>query len=407
MSSFNQLLKESKDESLSGVKWHVLKRSIIKSLLTQGDSTIADLSANIQSSIPTVTKAVNELLQDNIVEDIGKISNSGGRRPSLYGIVPSCGYVLGVEIGRTSLSLGLQDMKNEFVSLDLKTPFTLEENFDSLDELAVKVNSFIEQSGVDKNKIWSACFSVAGRVNSVDGTGGKALFNERKPFAQELSERIEMPVFLENDTRAMTWGEYAQGGIKERGNVIYLNYDWGVSIGIIIDGKLFYGESGYSGEFGHSPIFNNNILCYCGKEGCLESEISGWSLVNQFNAELAKGRQTLVDIKEANRSYKDILNGAMLHEDSLSLDLITEQCDKMGRYLALLLNLLNPDTLIIGGAFSVLKDFVLLPIQASIRKHAVSMVTKDVAVKLSETGNRGGVIGACYVVKEKLLDTLD
>ena len=115
--SFNELLRGSKDESLSGVKWHLLKRSIVKSLLTQGDSTIADLSANIQSSIPTVTKAVNELLLDNIVEDIGKISNSGGRKPSLYGIAANSCYVLGVEIGRSSLSLGLQNVKNEVVEI--------------------------------------------------------------------------------------------------------------------------------------------------------------------------------------------------------------------------------------------------------------------------------------------------
>lgn len=404
--SFNQLLKESKDESLSGVKWHVLKQSIVKSLLTQGDSTIADLSTNIQSSIPTVTKAVNELIADRIVEDIGKVSNSGGRRPSLYGIVASSGYVLGVEIGRTFISLGLQDLKSQFVYMDLKVPFVLEDNFKSLDALALKIRSFIARSNVDKNKVWAACASVPGRVNSVDGTGSKSFFNEEKSFSDELSARIGLPVFLENDTRAMTWGEYAQGGIDAKGNIIYLNYDWGVSIGIIIKGELFYGKSGYAGEFGHSPIFNNKILCYCGKEGCLESEISGWSLVNQFNDEIGKGRQSLVDISNSMQPYREIIEGAMSQEDSLCLDLITAQCDKMGRYLSMLINLLNPDTLIIGGEFSRLKDFVLLPIQASIRKHSVSIVNKDVIVKLSEAGDKAGILGVCYVVKSKLLAAL-
>lgn len=404
--SFNELLRGSKDESLSGVKWHLLKRSIVKSLLTQGDSTIADLSANIQSSIPTVTKAVNELLLDNIVEDIGKISNSGGRKPSLYGIAANSCYVLGVEIGRSSLSLGLQNVKNEFVEISFKIPFIFEESFHSLDRLVEHISSFIRDSGVDENKVWAACVSVAGRVNSANGTGGKAFFNRNKPFAEELSERINLPVFLENDTRAKTWGEFTAGGAHKDEDIIYLNYDWGVSIGIIIDGKLYYGHSGYTGEFGHSPIFNNNVLCYCGKEGCLESEISGWALVNKFRSEISKGRQSLVDIENTKQPYKEIIRGALEQEDSLCLDLITEQGEKMGRYLAMLLNLLNPDTLIIGGEFSKLKDFVLLPIQTSVRKYAASMVTKDAAIKLTEIGDRAGIIGICYVAKSKLLDAL-
>lgn len=404
--SFNTLLKESKDDSLSGVKWHTLKQSIVKSLLTDGDSTIADLSANVQSSIPTVTKAVNELLADAIVEDVGKVANSGGRRPSLYSVVPTSGYLLGVEIRRTSVSIGLQDIKNEFVAVDLKLPFILEETYKSLDDLALLVRSFIARSGVDKDRVLGACVSVTGRINSEEGTGHKAFFNEKKPFAEELSSRIGVPIFLENDTRAMTWGEYAQGNIGGEENVIFLNYDWGVSIGVIIKGKLFYGKSGYAGEFGHSPIFNNKMLCYCGKEGCLETEVSGWSLVKQFEDEIAKGRQSLISLKGADQPYKDILLGALEQEDSLCLDLITDQCDKMGRYLAMLINLLNPGMLIIGGDFAQLNDFVLLPIQASIRKHSVSLVNRDVNIKMSQIGPRAGIIGACYMVKERLLGIL-
>lgn len=404
--SLNLLLQEYKDESLSGAKWHLLKRSIVRSLLTQGDSTIADLSASVQSSIPTVTKAVNELMADQVVEDMGKIANTGGRRPSLYSVIPSSGYLLGVDVGRTSLSIGLQDVKNEFVFEELKKPFVLEENNKSLEELVLHIRSFLARSGVDQNKIIAACISVSGRVDSEEGVSDKAFFNIKKPFAQDLTERVGLPVILENDTRVMTWGEYAQGNIGKEENVIFLNYDWGVSIGIVINGKLYYGKSGYSGEFGHSPLFDNKVLCYCGKEGCLETEVSGGALVRQFEAELKNGRRSLIDITNSASPYKEILNGALVQEDSLCLDLITTQCDKMGKHLAMLLNLFNPGTLIIGGEFAQLNDFVLLPIQASIRKHSVSLVTKDVAIKLSQAGHRSAVIGACYVVKEKLLAML-
>lgn len=404
--SLNLLLQECKNESLSGAKWRLLRRSIVKSLLTQGDSTIADLSLNIQSSIPTVTKAINELLYDQIVEDLGKVANTGGRRPSLYSVIPTSGFLLGVDVGRTSLSLGLQNIKNEFVFEELNKSFILEENQKSLEELVLHIRSFLARSGVDKNKIIAACVSVSGRVDSEEGVSDKPFFNTQKPFAKDLTERIGLPVILENDTRVMTWGEYAQGNIGKEENVIFLNYDWGVSIGIVINGKLYYGKSGYSGEFGHSPLFDNKTLCYCGKEGCLETEVSGGVLVKQFRDELAKGRQSLIDKTNPDLTYKDILNGALVQEDSLCLDLITTQCEKMGKHLAMLLNLFNPGTLIIGGEFSLLKDFVLLPIQASIRKYSVSLVTKDVNIKLSESGGRSALIGTCYVVKERLLAML-
>ena len=406
--SLNLLLQEYKEDSLSGSKWHVLKQSIIKNLLVGGDSTIADLSVGVQSSIPTVTKAINELMSNQVVEDLGKIANTGGRRPSLYSVIPSSGFMLGVVVGRTSLSLGLQNIKNEFVFEEHKDKFILEENTKSLEELALHIRSFIARSEVDKDKIVSACISVSGRINSEEGVSDKPFFNAKKPFSQDLSERIGLPVILENDTRVMTCGEYAQGNIGKEDNVIFLNYDWGVSIGIVINGKIYYGKSGYSGEFGHSPLFDNKVLCYCGKEGCLETEVSGGALVRQFKEELSRGRQSLISIpKDSPFTYLDILNGALEQEDSLCLDLITTQCDKMGKHLAMLLNLFNPGALIIGGEFARLNDFVLLPIQASIRKHSVSLVTKDVAIRLSETaGSRSAMIGTCYVVKEHLLAKL-
>ena len=151
--SLNLLLQEYKEDSLSGSKWHVLKQSIIKNLLVGGDSTIADLSVGVQSSIPTVTKAINELMSNQVVEDLGKIANTGGRRPSLYSVIPSSGFMLGVVVGRTSLSLGLQNIKNEFVFEEHKDKFILEENTKSLEELALHIRSFIARSEVDKDKI--------------------------------------------------------------------------------------------------------------------------------------------------------------------------------------------------------------------------------------------------------------
>lgn len=406
--SLKDILEVSTDNSLSGQKWHMLRQSIVKRLLSSGNATIAELGSELQSSVPTVTKAVNELLLEGYVVDMGKITNSGGRRPSLYSINPTCAYFLGIEVGRSNMSIGLQNIKNEFVSIELGTSFVLENTQESLLQLCNLINSFIEDSLVDKKMIVGACINLSGRINSMEGFSYNFFFSENQPLSEIISEQLGIPVRLENDTRAMAFGEYREGVVDEEQNVIYVNYGWGVAIGIITEGQLYYGKSGYSGEFGHSNIFDNGLLCQCGKIGCLETEISGWALVNQFKEAVAAGRHSKVVLDENSNDLQHhaIIMGALNLEDSLCVDLISKQSEKMGRYLSMILNIFNPELLVIGGDFSLLGGYVLLPIQSALKKYSLGLVNRDAKLKKSNLGHRAGVIGACCVVKERMLSSL-
>lgn len=403
--SLKDLLDASNDNSLSGQKWHMLRQSIVKRLLSSGNATIAELGSELQSSVPTVTKAVNELLIEDYVVDMGKITNSGGRRPSLYSINPTCAYFLGIEVGRSSMSIGLQNIKNEFVSIELGTSFVLQNTQESLLELCNLINLFVEDSLVDKKMIVGACINLSGRINTMEGFSYNFFFSENRPLNEIISEQLNLPVRLENDTRAMAFGEYHEGVVDEEQNVIYLNYGWGVAIGIITDGNLYYGKSGYSGEFGHSNVFDNDILCQCGKMGCLETEISGWALVNQFKEAIKEGKQSTIVLDENATSLQHhaIIMGALQQEDTLCVELISRQSEKMGRYLSMILNIFNPELLVVGGDFSLLGGYVLLPIQSALKKYSLGLVNRDVKLKKSSLGARAGVIGACCVVKEKML----
>jgi predicted NBD/HSP70 family sugar kinase len=406
--SLKDLLDSSKDKSLSGQKWHMLRQAITKRLLSDGNATIAELSSELQSSVPTVTKAINELLSEGYVLDMGKITNSGGRRPSLFSINPTCAYFLGVEVGIANMSIGLQNIKNEFVSIELGASFVLENTQESLLEFCNLINSFIEDSSVEKKMIVGACINFSGRINSMEGFSYNYFFSENRPLTEIISEQLDLPVHLENDTRAMAFGEYSEGVVDDEQNIIFVNYSWGVAIGMITDGKLYYGKSGYSGEFGHSTIFDNGIMCQCGKLGCLETEISGWSLVNQFKAALKEGKQSKVVLDDTSLAlqHHTIISGALNLEDTLCVDLVTKQSEKMGRYLSILLNIFNPDLLVIGGDFAQLGDYTLLPIQASLKKYSLGLVNRDMKLKKSTLGRRAGVIGACCVIKEKMLSPL-
>ncbi len=406
--SLKNLLDTSTDSSLSGQKWHILRQSIVKHLLSSGNATIAELSAELQSSVPTVTKAVNELLSEAYVVDMGKITNSSGRRPSLYSVNPTSAYFLGVNVNRSSMSIGLQNIKNEFVSIELDSSFKLENTPESLQELCNLINSFIEDTSVEKKMIVGVCINLSGRINSMEGFSYNYFFTENRPLAEIISEQLGLPVHLENDTRAMTFGEYREGVVDGEQNIIFLNYSWGVAIGMITDGKLYYGKSGYAGEFGHSTIFNNEIMCQCGKLGCLETEISGWALIDQFKSAIKEGKQSKVTLDEKGvaTQHNAIINGAVNLEDTLCIDLITKQSEQMGRYLSIILNIFNPDLLVIGGDFAQLGDYALLPIQAALKKYSLGLVNRDMKLKKSVLGRRAGVIGACCVIKEKMLSPL-
>ncbi|WP_445737200.1 ROK family protein [Mariniflexile sp.] len=403
--NLKDLLDNNVDKTLSDYKWHVLRQTIIKRLLSAGNATITELSLDLQSSVPTVTKAVNELLSEGYMIDMGKVANSSGRRPSLYSINPTCAYFLGVEVGVASVSMGLQNIKNEFVSIEMGASFVLKNTQESLMDFCKLLNSFIEDSLVKRDMIVGVCINLSGRINSMEGFSYNYFYKENRPLIEIISEQINLPVHLENDTRAMAFGEYTEGVVDNEQNVIFLNYSWGVGIGIITDGKLYYGKSGYSGEFGHSTIFDNELMCQCGKLGCLETEVSGWSLVNQFREAINEGKQSKVKLDEnlVSLQHRAIIDGAVKLEDSLCVDLVTKQSDKMGRYLSILLNIFNPELLVIGGDFAQLGDYALLPIRVALKKHSLGLVNRDVTLKRSTLGRRAGVIGACCIVKEKML----
>lgn len=124
-------------------------------------------------------------------------------------------------------------------------------------------------------------------------------FFEEKPLSEIIESQINIKTFLENDTRAMTYGEYNCGVAQSEKNVIFVNISTGVGIGIVSDGKLNYGKSGYSGEFGHSPVFDNEIICHCGKKGCLETEISGIALERKFKQALESGSTSILSATKA------------------------------------------------------------------------------------------------------------
>ncbi|HBX19023.1 MAG TPA: ROK family transcriptional regulator, partial [Porphyromonadaceae bacterium] len=233
-----------------------------------------------------------------------------------------------------------------------------------------------------------------------------SFYFSEQPITEILSKRLQYKVGIDNDTRAMAYGEYMKGAIEGEKNVIFVNISWGLGIGIIIDGKLYYGKSGFSGEFGHFPAFDNEIICHCGKKGCLETEASGLAIHRMVLERIARGESTILTEHVKNVqdiTLTDIIRATNM-EDTMCIEILEEVGYKLGKYIAGLINIFNPELLVIGGQVAETDGFILLPIRSAVRKYSLSLVNKDSHIVLSKLKNRAGIIGACMVARSRLFN---
>ncbi len=386
----------------------ILKQKILGLCINDGDYSIADLSKELGTSIPTITKLVGELIDEGFLEDMGKQGTNGGRRPSIYGLNPYAGYFVGIDVRRNDISIAVTNFKGQTVDLQEDMPFVLENSVGSLKALCKCILDHLKKSGIDKDKVRAYGVNLSGRVNNETGYCFTYFIGEDRPIASLLEDELQTPVFVENDSRAMTYGEYICGVANNEKNMLFLNVAWGLGMGMIIDGKLSYGKSGFSGEIGHFPLLDNDQICQCGKTGCLETGASGSALHRMIMEKLREGRSSsLSDKFNANEeiTLEDIM-AAVEEEDVLAIETVEKVGSTLGRAIAGLINLFNPELVVIGGRVSAAKEYLLLPIKSAIQKHSLNMINKDTTIKFSKLGKKAGPIGACMLSRTKLLGLL-
>ena len=189
-----------------------------------------------------------------------------------------------------------------------------------------------KKSTIDTKKILNININISGRVNPESGYSFSIFNFSERPLAEVLTEKIGYSVCLDNDTRAMTYGEYMKGCVNGEKNILFVNISWGLGIGIIIDGKIYTGKSGFSGEFGHINAFENEIICHCGKKGCLETETSGSALHRILLQRIHEGESSIlskrVDTKNNPLTLDEIIT-AVNKEDLLCIEIVEEIGQKL------------------------------------------------------------------------------
>ncbi|MGL5261848.1 MAG: ROK family transcriptional regulator [Bacteroides sp.] len=398
----NHLLKQIE----KGSKNALTKKKIITHYIYNGNSTITELAKELDLSIPTVTKFIAEMSEEGFLNDYGKLETSGGRHPILYGLNPDSGYFMGVEIKRFTINLGVINFKGDMVEMKMDIPYNFENTKKRMSELCIIITDFIDSLSISKDKILNININISGRVNPELGYSYSTYNFEERPLAEILTERLGYKVTIDNDTRAMAFGEFMKGCVKGEKNIIFVNISWGLGIGIIINSKLYIGKSGFAGEFGHINVYDNEVLCHCGKKGCLETEASGSALHRKLINRIKNGETSILSkrvLKGDNITLEDILSATM-QEDMLCIEIIEDIGEKLGKEIAALINILNPELVIIGGSLSSTGDYITQPIKTAVRKYSLNLVNKDSQIKTSKLNDKVGVVGSCMMARSRMFE---
>lgn len=380
------------------------KKHILRAIYFNGPLSNAELGKQIKLSTPKINSLLLELIEDKLVKELGRGDSSGGRRPNIYGLVEDGFYVVGITINIARTIISIFNSCNQEVSGPHYFPICMQSNIDIFKQVNEKLEEVVRGSNIPPEKILVAGIEFPGLINLKEGTN-KTYFPDVDNLLDELRKIFGIPVYFNHDTKVRAFAEQHFGLAKNKKNVLLLQADWGLGLGIIINGKLYSGKSGYSGEFGHIPLVENGPLCVCGKQGCLETVISAKAIAQQARDAIRQGKSSL--IKElVNNDLEKIDISAVITAanagDQFAISLFSEAGKWLGRGLAFLIQIFNPELIIISGQVAVASQFILAPIQQAINTYSNRDISNDSEIKFSELGSKAGTMGAAAYALEQI-----
>jgi predicted NBD/HSP70 family sugar kinase len=378
------------------------KKRIVKHLYFSNMMSCAELSDKIHKSIPLTTKILGKLIEEGWVVETGYAASTGGRRPVMYSLKQDVLYVVSVAMDQLVTRIAIVDMQNRNVTELEPFELPLTKNPDAPVTLAEKINGIISRSGIPKDKIAGIGIGMPGFVSAVKGINYTFLETNELTITQYISEQVKLPVFIDNDSRLIALAELKFGAARDTKNAMVINIGWGVGLGMILEGELFRGHDGFAGEFSHIPLFLNNKLCSCGKSGCLETETSLLVVIEKANRGLKEGKLSMLkelSIEDPEQAFQLIVSAAG-KGDKFAVEILSEAGYNIGRGVAILIHLLNPQAVILSGRGSSAGKVWQAPIQQALNEHCIPRLSINTQINISALGNKAELIGAAALVME-------
>lgn len=385
-----------------------LRKNLIKELYKINTTSINKLSRLFHSSIPSATAIVNEMQRDGWVIEKGVGIAKAGRPPVLYGLNPSKKVTLILDINRNESNFFVLNLSNEILYKH-ESGLQLENSPFYLEKLTEELDRFLSKILLPASSFWGIGISMPGLISSAEGLNlsYRDLVPEGGSLTEYLSNKYQLPVIIINDTHATALGEYRFGLAKRYKNALTINIDWGVGLGILINGEVFEGSQGFAGELGHIQAKADGILCECGKIGCLDTLTSAVALIRQAQEGIAEGTATLLTKLAAEDvaalSANHIIQAVRMG-DGFSIDLLSDLGTELGKGLAIAVHLFNPEAIIVTGVLAQAGSFITNPMGQAINRYCLTDFRDSLKIKISELGAKARLLGCQAYVINHLAD---
>ena len=352
-------------------------RGLVLNLLReQGPLSRTELSHRTGLAPSVLTRLIRELLSEGVVMEAGKAESNGGRRPTLLALNPSYASAIGLKVERTRLLGARVDLAGRIRARGA-VPFP--ERLDPQRFLQL-ARGLVEELG--EGRLLGVGIGISGFVDAARGIElySPILGWREVPLAAPLSQLVGLPVYLENDVNALTLAERWYGAGRAFRNFVCVTVGEGIGAGVVIGGELYRGAAGGAGELGHTTINPDGPRCRCGERGCLEVYASDRFLLSQAKA---LGYESIEELAAVARDG-----------DRAAQAVFTEMGRALGIGVKNLVNLLNPEAVVLGGERLDAADLFLPAFEEQVRRHSFPKEAEDLVIVPAELGEEGFLIGA-------------
>lgn len=402
-----------------------INRNLILNLIkSRGPLSRTDIARLSGLSLAAVSGITAGLIESGLVRETGEGESTGGRRPVLLRLNPQAGYVVGVKLMEQAITSALTDLDAQVLHhrvTALKTPdprlaagATLPTaaatgSSDSewnivgvLQTIIEAIEATIAESGVERRRVLGIGVGMAGVVDGAAGVCRYSPFFDWRdvPMAKPIADHFGLPVYLENDVNTLTIAEQWFGYGHGIDHFVVVTVGRGIGAGIVVNGQFYRGAIGGAGEFGHITLTSDGPPCDCGKRGCLESLASDPAVVRQARAAIALGERTA--LAEVEPLDLEALVAAAEGGDDLARRLLAESGTWLGIGIAALVNILNPQLVIVGGEGVRAGEWRLEPMREAIHEHTFNGLADDLEIVIEPSGDETWARGAACVVLGEL-----
>jgi len=311
--------------------------------------------------------------------------------------------VIGIDLGGTKISTALVDTAGTIIAHDYRETHATEGQKAVIERMLDAARRVMVRAGVNQAQVAAAGIGAPGPLD-VEAGVVVAPPNlpgwDRVPLRRLIESRLGITTFLENDANAAALGEYRFGAGRGVEHMIYVTASTGIGGGLILNGRLYHGASGMAGEIGHITIMPYGPLCGCGNRGCLEALASGTAIARQAGERVARGAPTLIaDLAggDPERVTAKLVAKAASQGDVEAQEILAEAMRYLGIGMANLVNLFNPQLIVIGGGLTNIGEMLFGPVQRAIDRRALPTLAQAVRVVRAELGDNAGVLGAAAV----------